>query len=83
MRQRTFPSELILFWNHVTRRSQDLSFSRSVGTGRREPWERGWQAPLPFSAPPPERPGELARRLVRSFFPHALHVARIQFQTQA
>ena len=38
---------------------------------------------LSFLFPPPERSGELARRLVRSFFQHALHVARIQFQTQA
>ena len=40
-RQRTPPSELILFWDHVTRPNQGLSLSRSVGTGRREPWERG------------------------------------------
>ena len=38
---------------------------------------------LSFHFRPPERPGELACRLVRSFFQHALHVARIQFQTQA
>ena len=43
-RQRTSPSELILFWSHVTRPNLglSLSLSRSVGTGRREPWERGW-----------------------------------------
>ena len=40
-RQRTPPSELILFWDHVTRPNQGLSLSRSEGTGRREPWERG------------------------------------------
>ena len=40
-RQRTPPSELILFWDHVTRPNQGLSLSRSVGMGRREPWERG------------------------------------------
>ena len=32
---------LILFWSHVTRPNQSLSLFRSVGTGRREPWEWG------------------------------------------
>ena len=41
-RQRTSPSELILFWSHVTRSNLGLSLLRPVGTGRREPWERGW-----------------------------------------
>ena len=39
--QRTPPSELILFWTHVTRPNKGLSLSCSVGTGRREPKERG------------------------------------------
>ena len=42
MRQRTPPSEIILFWSHVTSVFQGLSLSRSMGAGRREPWERGW-----------------------------------------
>ena len=37
-RKRTPPSELILFWRHVTRPNQGLSLS-SAGMGRREPWE--------------------------------------------
>ena len=28
---------------HVTSASQGLSLSRSMGAGRREPWERGWK----------------------------------------
>ena len=42
VRQRTPPSELILFWSHLTRPNQGLSLSHSAGTGRTEPWERGW-----------------------------------------
>ena len=40
VRQRTPPSEIILFWSHVTSVFQGLSLSLRR-TGRREPWERG------------------------------------------
>ena len=50
-RQRTPPSELILFWRHVTRPNQGLSLS-SAGMGRREPWEwGGMQATMPKNQP--------------------------------
>ena len=39
VRQRTPPSELILFWSHVTSVFQGLSLSLSRA-GRREPWEQ-------------------------------------------
>ena len=39
-RQRTPPSELILLWSHVTTPNQGFSLSHSLGTDRREPWER-------------------------------------------
>ena len=54
---------IALFGGNLT--AQSTGRHRGIGGGIQIP-ETELQALLPFSAPPPERPGELARRLTHN-----------------
>ena len=72
VRQRTPPSELILFWRHVTSVFKGLSLSRSVGRVEENPGNEVALQALLSSAPRSRvlaslaQIGELARRVVKN-----------------